>query len=113
MNFNHFPTMTEYDETKAISLMNEAAGANYPDDEILNIIDMIWDYYEQNGLLDPVLDDADTDDSASELADIVEYVKRMAKKDRHCKVSPDHIEALVAAELQYEESLADDEDLTI
>lgn len=104
--------MTEYDETKAIRLMNEAAGSNYPDDEILNIIDMIWDYYEQNGLLDPVLDDADADDSDSELADIVEYVKRMAKKDRHCKVSPDHIEALVAAELKYEESLAD-EDLTI
>lgn len=102
--------MNEYDETKAIRLMNEAAGVKYPDDEILNIIDMIWDYYEQNGMLDPVLDDADpdTDEPDSELADIVEYVTRMAKKDKHCKVSAEHIEALVSAELKYEESLVDE-----
>ena len=85
--------MKEYDETLAIKRMNKAVGADYADDEVLNVIDMIWDYYEQNGMLDPSLGD---DDASTELADIVEYVTRMV-----------NIEGLVAAELAYEAELAD------
>lgn len=105
--------MKEYDENTAINLMNAAAGSAYSDDELLNIIDMIWDYYEQNGLLDPALDDdndsdMDIDDDA-ELARITDYVTRMVKKDRHCHVSPDHIATLVEAEIDYEASLAEED----
>ncbi|MBO4955650.1 MAG: hypothetical protein J6C77_04530 [Muribaculaceae bacterium] len=96
--------MKEYDETLAIKRMNKAVGADYADDEVLNVIDMIWDYYEQNGMLDPSLGD---DDASTELADIVEYVTRMVKKDRRSQIQPEHIEGLVAAELAYEAELAD------
>ena len=50
--------MTQFDEDTAIDYMRKAfeaetgLQAEYDDDQLLNIIDMIWDYYEQNGLLD-------------------------------------------------------------
>lgn len=77
--------------------------AIYDDDELLNVIDMIWDYYEENGMLEIDLEDEVEDEDLQ--SDLVDYVKRMLRKDRHAKVLPDDVEALVAAELAYEESL--------
>ena len=43
----------QYDENEAIKFirdyMPENIRDNYTDDEILNVLDMIWDYYEDNG----------------------------------------------------------------
>ena len=48
----------EFDENKAVEFINSRLeGKKYPADEILNVIDMMYDYYEQNGMLDP--DNAD------------------------------------------------------
>lgn len=98
--------MKEFDENEAIRLMKNALpieeSGKYSDDEILNLIDIIWDYYEQNGLLDVDLSDEDDELSISELVD---YAKRMLKKDRNAKLNPDVVEPLVEAELAYEESL--------
>ena len=96
----------EYEESKAIEYIREHAlkdaGVDYDDDEILNIIDMIFDYYEQNGMLDLDLDDdADEDDQDA----IVDYVKRMVAKDKGATLDPALIPAIVAAEIAYEESL--------
>lgn len=102
--------MKEYDENTAIKMMNAAAGTSYDEDELLNIIDMIWDYYEQNGLLDPSLDDDDDPEGeGAELADIIDYVSRMVKKDRRCKVLLADVAALVAAELEYESTISDED----
>ena len=58
--------MAEFDENKAIDFINSRLeGKTYPQDEILNIIDMIWDYYESNGLLE--IDDEDDDDEDDSL----------------------------------------------
>lgn len=42
----------QYDESEAIKFirdyMPEDVSGRYSDDEILNILDMIWDYYEDN-----------------------------------------------------------------
>lgn len=96
----------EYDETKAIKYINAAlanAGRDcYPDDEILNIIDMVWDYYEENGLLE--IDENDTDDIVT-VDEISDYVFRMIKKDRGALVKEDDIPTIVKAELDYESSL--------
>ena len=54
----------EFDETKAIEFIKSRLpenAPNYDDDEILNIIDMIFDYYEDNGLLDINADDEGED----------------------------------------------------
>ena len=46
----------EYDENIAIKkireFLNDTSNSLYDDDEILNVIDMIWDFYEENGMLE-------------------------------------------------------------
>lgn len=97
----------DFNEDKAIEMMRAAVPADraeiYSDDELLNVIDMIWDYYEENGMLEIDLEDEVEDEDLH--SDLVDYVKRMLRKDRQAKVLPEDVEALVAAELAYEESL--------
>ena len=96
----------DFNEDKAIELMRAAVPADraalYTDDELLNVIDMIWDYYEENGMLEIDLEDDVEDEDLQ--GDLVEYVRRMLRKDRAAKVLPEDVEALVNAELDYEES---------
>lgn len=96
----------EFDENKAVQLINKALVDNgrkpYSEDEILNIIDMIWDFYEENGLLE--IDDTDDDDTPT-LDEILEYVTRMLRKDRLAKVDSQDLPIIINAELDYEESL--------
>lgn len=102
--------MDAYDETQATIRINSALAAagrkEYDGDEILNVIDMIWDYYEENGLLD--IDDEfeaeEDEDIASELAD---YVTRMLKKDTASAIKEEDVRLIIDAELQYEDSLLD------
>ena len=98
----------EFDENKAVDAINNALTAAgrtpYPDDEILNIVDMIWDYYEENGLLELDWDDDDEEVTADE---IIGYVTRMLKKDKGANVSIDDLPIIIKAELEYEESLED------
>ncbi len=101
--------MTEYNERDAIRLMRATLPAERADkissDEILNIIDMIWDYYESHGCLDIDLDDDLDDDSdtpAFDRDDLIKYVKKQVVKDRRSPVLPDEVEPMVLAELDYE-----------
>lgn len=102
--------MNEYDEIKAINAMRAALPADcanaYDDDELLNLVDMIWDYYEQNGLLDIDFDDDDSDSDTNLLQELVDYAKRMIKKDKGATLNTDHLPILIQAELDYEDSLA-------
>lgn len=97
-----------YDENQAIKYINAALkqtdGITYPDDDILNIIDIIWDYYEQNGLLD-----LDNDDDL-DYDHLLDWVKHLLKKDKGNNVKDEHIETIVKAELDYEDSIEDDEE---
>ena len=96
----------EFDEDKAIEFINgwltEKGVKTYPEDEILNVIDMIWDYYEENGLLDLDIDD---DDDGIPSDEIIDYVTRMIKKDKGATIAVEDIPMLVMAELAYEETL--------
>lgn len=86
--------------------IDPAVSALYDDDELLNIVDMVFDYYEQNGMLDPDFDDEDDTQSAEDLAaTLVEYATRMLRRDKGATLSPDHLPQIIEAELKYEESL--------
>ncbi len=65
----------EFDELRAVAFINdrlrEAGRKPYPEDEVLNVIDMIWDFYEENGLLDVDAADDDTDDDIEPDTDLV------------------------------------------
>lgn len=98
--------MKEFDEKSAIKAMRQAiseeSSAMYDDDEILNVIDIIWDWYEDNGLLDI---DAEADDESVNTDALVKHVRKMLSKDSESPVLADDIEPMVMAELQYEQSL--------
>lgn len=97
----------EFDELKAVEFMNRYLTENgrkpYDEDEVINIIDMIWDYYEENGLLEIESDpDDDFDDVESE---VVDYVTRMLRKDKNAVVDVQDVPLLVKAEMAYEDSV--------
>lgn len=97
----------DFDEKKAIDFIRQnalkPAGVDYDDDELLNIIDMIYDYYEDHGLLSLDFDD-DVDDDA-ELDDLVQHVTKMLARDKGASVAAEHVPAIVKAEMDYENSL--------
>lgn len=101
--------MKEYDENEAIKAMREAletnGAATYTDDDLLNLVDIIWDFYEINGLLDIDNDDDGAADISSE--DIADYARRMLKKDKGANIKPDDVLPLIEAEIAYEDSLLD------
>lgn len=97
-----------YDENSAVkyinAVLNQKTGVTYSDDDILNIIDIIWDYYEQNGLLD-----LDNDDEL-DYDHLLDSVKHLLKKDKGNNVKEEHIETIVKAELDYEDTIEDDDE---
>ncbi len=100
----------QYDENEAIKFirdyMPENIRDNYTDDEILNILDMIWDYYEDNGYLEIPADDSDDDTGASPAADdLMKYVKKMLAKDKLAVVDTDDVHYIVEGELAYEKAI--------
>lgn len=104
------PEIMEFDETKCTAFINsrlkELGRATYDPDELLNIVDMIFDYYESRGLLD-IDDDSDEEDPQRPAldADVAAYVRTMLKRDKLAAVKPEDVETIVVAELDYEETL--------
>ncbi len=98
--------MKEFDENQAVKAMRKAIPSEnsslYDDDELLNIIDIIWDWYEDQGLLDI---DAEADDEDVNTDALVKHVGKMLSKDSMSPVKREDIEPLVMAELRYEQSL--------
>lgn len=100
----------EFDENRVVEYINGslvAAGRSaYDSDEILNVVDMIWDFYEENGMLDVDLEeDDDPEDDVEQ--DLVDYVCRMLRKDKTACVLAEDVPLIVKAEIEYEDSLLD------
>ncbi|MDE6395400.1 MAG: hypothetical protein K2K77_08665 [Duncaniella sp.] len=98
--------MKEFDEKEAVKAMREVltpeASERCSDDELVNVIDIIWDWYEENGLLDI---DTEADDEDVNVDALTAHVRKMLAKDKLSPIRPDEVEPLVAAELRYEQSL--------
>lgn len=96
--------MKEYNENDAVSAMAGAVALDRRDeDAITEILDLIFDCYDENGLLD--LDDEADDIEADAIAD---YVRKMLRKNPpEVNFTDEEIRAMVEAELDYEESLLD------
>lgn len=96
-----------FDEEKAIAFIRSAVGQKisekYSDDELLFVIDTIWDYYENNGFLS--LDMEETEEEILDPDALVEYVKKEVAAEEELVMDPSDIAAVVKAELEYEESL--------
>ena len=104
--------MEIFDEDKAVTFIkaelenNSDITKKYSGDDILEIIDIIWDYYEENGLLDlDMTDDSEEGDNNADRKLLTTHVVKMIKKDKGSSINPDDIPFIVDAELKYEDSL--------
>ncbi|MDE6337601.1 MAG: hypothetical protein K2J63_04760 [Muribaculaceae bacterium] len=99
----------KFDEDDAVKFIRaelpQEVSLKYDDDEILCIIDIIWDYYEKKGLLS--LNLAETDEEVLDVDDLTKFVKKEVKNDQDLMMDPKDVELVVKAELDYEESLED------
>ena len=100
---------TLYDEDNAIAFIRktlpENVNARYDDDEILYVIDIIWEWYEKNGYLD--LNPEVTEEEEHDLTRLTAYVKAQLKKDQEIEMDPADVDLIVKGEIEYEESIED------
>ncbi len=98
-----------YDEDAAVKFIRKLLPAEvserYDDDEILYVIDIIWDWYEKNGYLS--LNSDVTDDEEIDVSKLTAYVKKELKNDGEVLMDPADVDLIVKGELEYEESLED------
>ena len=96
----------KFDEDDAVNFIREtlpeSVSDKYSDDEILYVIDTIWDWYEKNGYLS--LDTEVTDDGLLDEEQLVAYVRKEIRNDKEIMMDPDDVGLIVKGELQYEES---------
>ena len=94
-----------YDDQEAVKFIQNNLPQEYKgkftDDEITYITDVIYDYFESQGMLDPELEDEETD---LNLDDITEYVMKNAKRDGFT-FQEEGVYWVIEGELDYEESL--------
>ncbi|MDE5807926.1 MAG: hypothetical protein K2H76_07385 [Muribaculaceae bacterium] len=99
----------KYDENEAVKFIRKLLPADkedeYTDEEILYVIDIMYDWYEQNGALS--LDMSETEEEAEDIPALTAYVKKKIKEDGEVEMDPSDIDLIVKGELEYEESLED------
>ena len=80
----------------------------YSEDELYYFLDLIDEYYSESGILDAKPDE----DGCIEvdLGQIVDYIIKEAHKDEMGEYDPEEILFVVQGELEYTESLDDDEE---
>lgn len=95
--------MKEYDEEEAITLMGEALAPELRDSNaIAEVLDLIYDYYDENGELEIDAEDEEEEDVNDMTAFIMQYLKKNPPK---VCFSADDIAAMIRAEINYEQSL--------
>ena len=101
----------EFDENDAIAFIRNyvpnAIKNKYSDDDILLLIDTMFDYFEK-GDEDEILYDDDVVDE-NNINEIVNYVKKNLRKDPDNQIEVEDIKYLVEGELEYENTLEDEE----
>lgn len=93
--------MKEFDEQEAVNLMAAASGMEQSEeleDALYEILDLIYDYYDENDN-----DDIDADDDPVEIAKYV--ANKLAKNGPAINFATAQLQAIVKAEIDYELSL--------
>ena len=91
-------SIIEYDEDESVKFIRKSLPS---DDEINYIVDLVYEFYEEKGFLDED-DDKDIEIDEDELLD---YVIKNARKDKIRDFTDEQVEAIVAGELAYCDTL--------
>jgi hypothetical protein len=95
----------EYDEDDSLKFIQEHLPEEmqnkFSDDEINYIVDLIYEFYEEKGFLD------ENDDTEIEIDEdeLLEFIIKNARKDAIREFTDEQIEAIVAGELAYCDTL--------
>ena len=96
--------MKDYDETEAIAAMLAVLRPDRRDeDAVYEILDLIYDYYEDNGDLDITLDDDEAETDIEAMVDAI--AKQLRRHPASTNFDNDEIKAMIEAETAYQESL--------
>ena len=94
-----------YDEDDSVKFIQnylpQELKGKFSNDDINYIVDLIYDLYESNGMLD---DDGDDEIEIDE-EEVVNYVIKNAQKDGVGKFEPEEITFIVQGELEYCDSI--------
>ena len=101
----------EFDENDAIefirNFMPEKLNNKYSDDDILLIIDTMYDFYEKGDEQETLYDEGDDNNDEFNLNEIVNFVKKAIRKDPDNQVDMDDVKVIVEGEIEYENTLDD------
>ena len=101
--------MKAYEENDAVkyilSNLPSDVAEKYSDDDILLVIDIIFEFYENKGYFD--LNDIDESDDEFDESELFEFVKKSLKKDKDNPIDLDDVENIVHLDLEYEDSIDD------
>ena len=94
-----------YDEDDSVKFIQnylpQELKGKFSNDDINYIVDLFYDFYESNGMLD---DDGDDEIEIDE-EEVVNYVIKNAQKDGVGKFEPEEITFIVQGELEYCDSI--------
>lgn len=101
----------EFDENDAIEFIrghvSKEVSDKYSDDDILLLIDTMYDFYEKDDD-----DEMRYEDEAysydSYVNELVNYVKKSLRKDPDNQIEIDDVRALVEGEIEYENTIEED-----
>ncbi len=96
----------EFDENDAIEYIRQYAQNKiknkYTDDDILLLIDTMYDFYESDYDIEAKYEDEGDECSVNE---IVNYVKKNLRRDPDNQIEMDDVKVLVEGEIEYENTL--------
>lgn len=97
-----------FDENDALAyirtMLPDRVSEKYSDDDILYVVDYIWDFYDSHGLTSLENIDSD-DDDLCDADEVIAGVKKLVADDQNLNIEPKDIELIVKGELKYEDSL--------
>lgn len=103
-------TSFAYDEDNSVKYiqnsMPDDLKGQLKDDDIKYLVDLIYEYYEENGYLN---DDADDDIEIDE-EELIKYISKNAKGANIKSLTAEQIEAVIEGELSYCDTLDDEEE---
>ena len=93
-----------YDEDEAVKFILDFIPADFKDridnDKIEYVLDVVYDYYEENGLID----EDSTEEASIDEEEMFNYIVKSSRKDK-MKLSDDDIQLILDGEYEYGKSL--------
>ncbi|MBP1638801.1 MAG: hypothetical protein H6Q17_384 [Bacteroidetes bacterium] len=97
--------LPEFDDDEAISFIlkyiPQELNAKITEDDVAYILDVIYDFYESNGLIE----EDSTEEASIDEEDMLKFVMKAIKKDKVINLSEEEVQILLNGEFEYGKSI--------